>query len=84
MEFSANSYDNDIAILKIKSANKRGIQYGTHVQPACLPNRDTPHKPGTTCIVSGWGKTEGNHATIYRSNRRVITVFYFLFLFFVK
>ena len=36
-----------------------GIIFTENVAPVCLPTYDTPQKPGTDCVVSGWGKTDG-------------------------
>jgi len=46
---------NDIALIKIKPINGRGIVFSDFVQPACLPTGATPHADGTKCLISGWG-----------------------------
>ncbi|XP_059142655.1 uncharacterized protein LOC131930260 isoform X2 [Physella acuta] len=50
--------NNDIALLKVKPINGRGIQFNDFVQPACLPGPETEYIEGTTCIISGWGNME--------------------------
>ena len=56
--FSEDTFDYDIALIKIKPKDGSGIKYSDHVQPACLPNPATLYETGKKCHVSGWGKTE--------------------------
>nr|XP_033809337.1 ovochymase-1 isoform X2 [Geotrypetes seraphini] len=64
-------YDNrgnmnsDIALLYLKQK----IQFGTLVQPACLPHKNEKFEAGTLCITSGWGRTNesGEIATLLQS-----------------
>ena len=56
--FSEDTFDYDIALIKIKPKDGGGIKYSDHVQPACLPNPATLYETGKKCHVSGWGKTE--------------------------
>jgi len=51
------TYDYDIALLKIKPQNGRGIEFNDYVQPACLPKSSTQYTEGTVCHISGWGTT---------------------------
>jgi len=51
-------YSNDIALVKLRrKGNGQGINFSEKVGPVCLPSYDSPQKPGTECVVSGWGKT---------------------------
>ncbi|XP_069125491.1 LOW QUALITY PROTEIN: uncharacterized protein [Argopecten irradians] len=52
------TYNNDIALLKIKTKNGRGIVFNDFIQPACLPTSNTEYTTGKRCHISGWGKTE--------------------------
>ncbi|XP_059142663.1 serine protease 30-like [Physella acuta] len=52
--------ENDIALLKILPKDGRGIKFTDYVQPACLPNAETPYTPGEECIISGWGDMDGD------------------------
>ena len=53
-------YSNDIALVKLRrKGNGQGIDFSEKVGPVCLPSYDSPQKPGTECVVSGWGKTDG-------------------------
>ncbi|KAK3764839.1 hypothetical protein RRG08_041257 [Elysia crispata] len=54
------SFDYDIALIKVKPQNGRGILFNQYVQPACLPSAKTDYKPGLKCSISGWGKTTYN------------------------
>jgi len=47
------SYANDIAILHLSSA----ITTGTRIQFASLPANDNNNFAGSTCVISGWGRT---------------------------
>lgn len=55
--FSAKTYDNDIALIKITPKDGRGIMAGMYVQPACLPSDNTPYTEDLDCYISGWGAT---------------------------
>ena len=58
-------YSNDIALVKLRrKGNGQGIVFSEKVGPVCLPSYDSPQKPGTECVVSGWGKTDGKSGTI--------------------
>ncbi|XP_050720144.1 uncharacterized protein LOC127000445 isoform X2 [Eriocheir sinensis] len=47
--------NNDVALLRIKRKNGRGIQFGRNVQPLCLvPSRWT-YPSLLNCTVAGWG-----------------------------
>ena len=55
-------YSNDIALVKLRrKGNGQGIDFSEKVGPVCLPSYDSPQKPGTECVVSGWGKTNGKY-----------------------
>ena len=58
--YDANSQDNDIALLKLKTP----IQYNARALPVCLPSSDLPS--GTDCWITGWGalQEEGNSPAI--------------------
>ena len=52
-------HSNDVALIKIRrKGDGSGIVFSDRVAPACLPMHDTPQKPGTECVISGWGKTD--------------------------
>ena len=60
-------YSNDIALVKLRrKGNGQGIVFSEKVGPVCLPSYDSPQKPGTECVVSGWGKTDGKSGTIMK------------------
>ncbi|KAL0968559.1 hypothetical protein UPYG_G00268460 [Umbra pygmaea] len=44
----------DIALLEINGH----IRFGSRVQPICLPLTSDIFPPGTSCLVSGWGRTK--------------------------
>ncbi|XP_033752445.1 deleted in malignant brain tumors 1 protein-like isoform X2 [Pecten maximus] len=52
------TYNNDIALLKVKAKNGHGIVFNDFIQPACLPTSNTEYTAGKRCHISGWGKTE--------------------------
>ncbi|XP_071551726.1 anionic trypsin-2-like [Panulirus ornatus] len=47
--------NNDIAIIKIKKKNGKGIQFGKFVQPVCLVPQGWGYPPYINCTVAGWG-----------------------------
>ena len=47
--------NNDIALIRIKTKSNRGIRFGSHVQPICLPPPSTAYVPGMNCTIAGWG-----------------------------
>lgn len=49
--------NNDIALIRVKAKNGRGIRFGSHVQPLCLPADTAAYQPGTNCTISGWGSS---------------------------
>lgn len=49
--FDLKTYDNDIALLKLR----RPIIYSDQVSPVCLPEQNNDVTPGTVCTVTGWG-----------------------------
>ncbi|KAK3090315.1 hypothetical protein FSP39_010872, partial [Pinctada imbricata] len=55
--YDDDSYDFDIALLKIKPQNGRGIRFNDYVQPACLPSETSAYSQSYDCHISGWGKT---------------------------
>ncbi|XP_059166149.1 serine protease 1-like [Physella acuta] len=57
-KYDYKTVQNDIALLKVKPVNGRGIRFNDFVQPACLPKINTPYRDGTTCIISGWGDVD--------------------------
>ncbi|NXX51243.1 GRAA protein, partial [Tricholaema leucomelas] len=54
--YSSCSKENDIMLLQL---HKRAI-LGKAVQLIPLPTSDDDPKPGTTCTVAGWGKTDNS------------------------
>lgn len=49
--FDANTYNHDIALLKLR----KPILYGSNIMPVCLPAEDF-EPAGKTGIAVGWGK----------------------------
>ena len=56
-------YDNDVAILKLKSP----LTFNENVQPACLPHSSfMPENTRELAVISGWGRTSfGNVLAFY-------------------
>ncbi|XP_074633753.1 zinc metalloproteinase nas-15-like [Acropora palmata] len=50
--------NNDIALLKLS----RPARINDRVSPACLPEANYIVPPGTTCYITGWGKTHNQNS----------------------
>jgi len=58
-DYNANSFDNDIAILKLN----RDATFNDNVIPACLPTNINELYVGKSAKVSGWGTTSSGGST---------------------
>lgn len=57
-DFSVGAHLNhDIALVRVKTKSGRGIQFGSHVQPVCLPSSKAEYTAGLNCTISGWGSS---------------------------
>ncbi|XP_061170601.1 neurotrypsin-like [Saccostrea echinata] len=56
-KYNMQTFDNDIALIKIAAKDGDGIKFNQYVQPACLPTETTAYNAGRKCFVSGWGNT---------------------------
>ncbi|KAK7482293.1 hypothetical protein BaRGS_00026421, partial [Batillaria attramentaria] len=65
--YDRDSHDNDIALLKVKSADGQGIKFNDYTQPACLPAAGTIYTSGLQCHISGWGETGSGYPNILRA-----------------
>lgn len=54
--------NNDIALIKLKG---NGLKLSKHVQPICLPDKNTVYKPGMNCTISGFGSTQTGKSSKY-------------------
>jgi HGF/MSP/plasminogen-like protein len=45
--------NNDIAVVLLKHP----VRFTDHIQPVCLPSKDTVYEAGRNCTISGWGAT---------------------------
>uniref|UniRef100_A0A2K6F0P8 Tissue-type plasminogen activator n=1 Tax=Propithecus coquereli TaxID=379532 RepID=A0A2K6F0P8_PROCO len=79
-EFDDDTYDNDIALLQLKSDSPRCAQESSSVRTACLPAADLQLPDWTECELSGYGKHEASslsyserlkeaHVRLYPSSR---------------
>ncbi|XP_060643171.2 tissue-type plasminogen activator [Anolis sagrei] len=57
-EFAPSTFDNDIALLKLKSVSEECAEETESVRPACLPDPGLKLPEWTECEVSGYGKHE--------------------------
>ncbi|KAH9512856.1 Neurotrypsin [Bulinus truncatus] len=56
--YEKDEKDYDIALIKVKPIDGHGVQFNDYVQPACLPDMDTPYTTNLKCDISGWGGTD--------------------------
>ncbi|XP_064408587.1 transmembrane protease serine 12-like isoform X1 [Latimeria chalumnae] len=52
--FQMQSYDNDIALIKMKLP----LKYTSYIWPICLGTHATENKKLILCYITGWGKTK--------------------------
>jgi hypothetical protein len=66
------SWNNDIALLRVKPNQNRGMRFGPYVQPLCLPPMNVPYTTDTPCAVYGWGATKKNPfvAGVFKKNSK--------------
>ncbi|XP_078386922.1 salivary plasminogen activator beta-like [Cetorhinus maximus] len=55
-QFNDDTFDNDIALLKLKSQSGMCAEASKFVQPICLPSKHLTFPENTQCEVSGYGK----------------------------
>ena len=49
--------NNDIAIVKVKTNDSNGMDFGQYVSPVCLPSPALPYPKNFNLTITGWGKT---------------------------
>ncbi|CAH2275155.1 tissue-type plasminogen activator [Pelobates cultripes] len=57
-DFDATSFDNDIALIKLRSVSGTCATETERIRPACLPEPGLSLPDWTECEMSGFGKTE--------------------------
>ncbi|XP_063787818.1 tissue-type plasminogen activator isoform X2 [Pseudophryne corroboree] len=57
-QFDERTFDNDIALLKLKSASGSCAMETDSARPACMPERGQTLPDWTECEISGYGKLE--------------------------
>ncbi|XP_050646957.1 complement factor I isoform X1 [Macaca thibetana thibetana] len=58
--YNAGTYQNDIALIKMKKeGNKKDCELPRSI-PACVPWSPYLFQPDDTCIISGWGREKDN------------------------
>jgi len=51
-----SQFDNDIAFVRLRNEEDRGVEFDQYVHPICLPpEQGIELNPGVRCHVSGWG-----------------------------
>lgn len=58
--YNAKTYQNDIALLEMKTKNEGTPCSPRHTVPVCIPWSQYMFGSGHHCKVSGWGLDEGN------------------------
>ncbi|XP_066449505.1 tissue-type plasminogen activator [Eleutherodactylus coqui] len=61
-QFDDYTFDNDIALLKLKSSSGSCAMETDSARPACMPVRDQALPDWTECEIAGFGKHEHNSA----------------------
>lgn len=71
-QYDDTSHDYDIALMKLSSP----VTYGVTIQPACLPSFDQTFADGTSCWITGFGKTSetsGVSTSLMEANVQLIS-----------
>ncbi|XP_075412725.1 tissue-type plasminogen activator [Tenrec ecaudatus] len=63
-EFDFDTYNNDIALLKLKSDSAQCAQESDSVRPVCLPEAGLQLPDWTECELSGYGKHEATSPSL--------------------
>ncbi|XP_073416719.1 serine protease 33-like [Dendrobates tinctorius] len=58
-QFSAPGGSGDIALIRLS----RSVSYTRYIRPVCLPSAAMVFPPGTSCFVTGWGRTQSDGDT---------------------
>lgn len=71
LNFDPATFDNDIALLKLKC----NVQYSSFVRKICLPSSgdEQYYVSGTSCITAGWGSTRPKDRSLHTSLKHVTT-----------
>lgn len=72
--FDSISFDFDIAILELS----KPIEFGSKIQPACLPQTQFQDYSGKTALIAGWGRL-GRFFSYWKrmtKNKLVVTIKY--------
>ena len=69
-DFIADTYDYDVALLKLKCS----VKYRSQVRKGCLPSSvdQVYYASGTSCIVAGWGHTEVVKPKVLNPNEKPV------------
>ncbi|NWI94921.1 CFAI factor, partial [Pitta sordida] len=59
--YNASTYENDIALLELRSPGNGECSLEHDSIPACIPWSEYMFKAGDTCKISGWGLEKGKH-----------------------
>ncbi|BFZ24086.1 hypothetical protein BsWGS_27125 [Bradybaena similaris] len=64
-------FDDDIALLKVRPTDGRGIRFNNYIQPICLPMDNEDPSDGSSLTISGWG---GFHGAMYMLQKITLPV----------
>lgn len=51
--------NNDIAVVLLKNP----VRFSDHIQPICLPSKDTIYETNKNCTISGWGSIQSGSSS---------------------
>ncbi|XP_005348259.1 serine protease 44-like [Microtus ochrogaster] len=61
--FDSQTMKSDIALVLLAFA----VNYSSHIQPVCLPEKPSQVENGTWCWVTGWNRENGEADTVFTS-----------------
>merc|ERR1719277_2166836 len=66
--FDVNTFDNDIALLRLT----RPINFNHLAAPICLPPQGSEVPPGTRCTITGWGVSKDGRRPLKQATVPII------------
>ncbi|TSK14798.1 Neurotrypsin [Bagarius yarrelli] len=61
-KYSSDSWEHDVALIRLKGAEGKCVSFNPHTNAACLPAPGSKWgKRPASCVITGWGMSDTNH-----------------------